>query len=294
MVGTDAIQYLIGGPSPALPLLVSGQIDGYETTRWLRYPDGRDARVHVWVHSFGVEHPPLSAVFVIDEVEGLGRPQWSVPTSAVTVLGSVDAEWHVERVSPDVRAMLGYAPDELTGAPFLGAVHPGDVADLLTGLGHAGRTGETVILRLRLRTADGNWCWCRAWVAPFEGTTGFAFMLSPVVEGAVGADTAQQLNERLSRIAYEVNAATAIATTAALPPVDTLPGLAQLTSREWEVVTALQAGSRAADVAGLLNLAPSTVRNHLVAVYRKVGVSSQVELLAALNRQGRRPPGPSA
>src|SRR4051812_35012568 len=68
LLGVDATRYLTGGPSPALPLLATGQIDGYEATRWLHYPDGRDAEVHVWAHTFDDEQPPRTAVFVIDEV----------------------------------------------------------------------------------------------------------------------------------------------------------------------------------------------------------------------------------
>jgi DNA-binding CsgD family transcriptional regulator len=291
LIGADATQYLTGGQSPALSLLASGQIDGYEATRMLRYPDGRDAQVHVWAHSFGLERPPVSAVFVIDEGSGLPAPGWTDTAEGATVLGSVDGEWHVDRVSPEIHLLLGYEPSAVIGTPFLGAVHPGDVADLLTGLGHAERSGETVILRLRLRKGDGAWCWCRAWAAPLADTAAFAFMLSTGEDEPVAPDVAAQLNERLARIAYEVHAATALTTNAALPPTSTLPGLAELTSREWQVMTAVQSGSRAGDIAQTLNLAPSTVRNHLTAVYRKLGVGSQVELLAALNRHRR--PGSS-
>jgi PAS domain S-box-containing protein len=289
LLGVDAALYLTGGPSPALALLVSGEIDGYEATRWLHYPDGRDGQVHVWAHTFDDEHPPRTAVFVLDEVDDRAQhPEWSAPATGAIVLGSVDADWRIDRVSSDIEALLGFSADAVTGEPFLGVVNPGDIADVLTGLGHAERSGETVIVRVRLRGADGGWRWCRAWVASTGNGAAFTFMLRLVSSDDNSVDVAQQLRERLSRISYEANAASTLAATAALPPATHLPGLAQLTSREWQIITSLQRGARANDVARALHLAPSTVRNHLAGVYRKLGVNSQVELLATLNRGSER------
>jgi len=285
LVGVDATRFLTGGPSPALPLLASGQIDGYEATRGLRYPDGREAKTHVWAHAFGDERPPRTAVFVLDEIDGAATTGWGAPTAGVVVLGSADADWQIDRVSADVEALLGFPPSAIIGQPFLGAVNPGDIADLLTGVGYADRTGETVVVRVRLRAADGEWRWCRAWIAGTGESAAFTFMLRPVIADDAEADLAQQLRERLARIAYEANAATTLATTAALPQATQIPGLSQLTTREWQVVTELQRGARGTDVARAMNLAPSTVRNHLASVYRKLGVGSQVELLATLSRQ---------
>lgn len=284
IVGLDATVYLVGGLNPALPLLVSGQIDGYETRRDVRYPNGRTEHVHVWAHAFGDERPPRTAVFVVDDLTGTNAARWSVSASGVTVLGTVDAEWRVARISPDVETLLGYPPSKVEGEAFLAAVHPGDLADLLTGLGHTERSGESVVLRLRLRSAGGGWQWCRAWVASLGEPTSFAFMLRGVGGESVSTDLAQQLHERLSRITFEVNAVTALTSAATQPTADVLPQLVELSSRELQVVTALQRGTRGADVAKMLDLAPSTVRNHLASVYRKLGVNSQVELLAMLNR----------
>jgi len=66
-----------------------------------------------------------------------------------------------------------------------------------------------------------------------------------------------------------------------------MPGLAKLSSREWQVLSALRNGSHAGDIARQLNLAPSTVRNHLASMYRKLGVRSQVALLAAVQGRNR-------
>jgi len=57
-----------------------------------------------------------------------------------------------------------------------------------------------------------------------------------------------------------------------------------LSTRQWEIVTRLVRGERIEDIAAALYLSPSTVRNHLTAIYRKFGVHSQAEFLAKLLR----------
>ena len=52
-----------------------------------------------------------------------------------------------------------------------------------------------------------------------------------------------------------------------------------LSDREAQVVRLLLSGSRVPLIARQLHLSPSTVRNQLSMVYRKLGVSSQQELI---------------
>ena len=63
-----------------------------------------------------------------------------------------------------------------------------------------------------------------------------------------------------------------------------LPSDASLSSREREVVLTLAQISSVAAVAETLSISQNTVRNHLKAVYRKLGVSSQTELLSLVLR----------
>jgi DNA-binding NarL/FixJ family response regulator len=53
-----------------------------------------------------------------------------------------------------------------------------------------------------------------------------------------------------------------------------------LTPREREIVSALATGQRVGSIAERLGVSEHTVRNHLKAVYRKLDVHSQVELLS--------------
>lgn len=58
--------------------------------------------------------------------------------------------------------------------------------------------------------------------------------------------------------------------------------LAPLTPREREIVRRILGGLRGAEVAARLGISAHTVRNHLKAAYRKLGVHSRVELLGLL------------
>jgi DNA-binding CsgD family transcriptional regulator len=66
-----------------------------------------------------------------------------------------------------------------------------------------------------------------------------------------------------------------------------------LSDREAQVVRLLLGGSRVPLIARQLHLSPSTVRNQLSMVYRKLGVSSQQELILVFHRlwyNGYHPP----
>ena len=56
----------------------------------------------------------------------------------------------------------------------------------------------------------------------------------------------------------------------------------ELTRREFEVMTMLLDGNRVPAIAAALFISPSTVRNHLASLFRKLGVRSQQGLLDAL------------
>jgi DNA-binding NarL/FixJ family response regulator len=63
-----------------------------------------------------------------------------------------------------------------------------------------------------------------------------------------------------------------------------VPALSDLSARQWEVISRLARGERVSTIAADMYLSQSTVRNHLSAIFRKVGVHSQRELLALLRR----------
>jgi DNA-binding NarL/FixJ family response regulator len=88
-----------------------------------------------------------------------------------------------------------------------------------------------------------------------------------------------ELEMRLRRIGAEVLAARVFDDVAA-PSRDRLPG--GLTRRQSEVLSRLLDGKRVRSIAGELYVNPSTVRNHLAAIFRRFGVHTQAELLDLL------------
>jgi len=291
LLGSDATRYLVGEPSAALPLLSTGKILGYEARATIRDGHEGSLEVHLWVHAFDGRRPPELALIVIDD-DSEGRVPGLPPVAddGVVVLGTVDAEWRVERVTADVTTLLGYEPAEVVGTAFLAALHPGDVAEMLSGLAHAVRTGRSVVVRLRLRGRDGDWRWCRACVASMGDSGGLAFVLCPAVVHGELSDDPIQLKEHLRRIASEIQAMRLLPQTRELPSARELPAMHRLTARELQIVGALSKGRRSSDIAKELCLAPSTVRNHLASVYRKLGVRSQIEMLAVLRGEAAPPP----
>ena len=71
---------------------------------------------------------------------------------------------------------------------------------------------------------------------------------------------------------------------------------ADLSGRERQVAQAYAAGASHRQIADRLFIAPATVRTHLSTIYRKLGVSTKIELLRALEgeRRRRRTPARSA
>ncbi len=88
------------------------------------------------------------------------------------------------------------------------------------------------------------------------------------------------IRARLDRIAMElqsISLSAGMAAPVSLPLQH--PDLRDLSPREKEVLALLIAGDRVPAIATQLHISPHTVRNHLKAIYRKVEVQSQSELI---------------
>ncbi len=93
-----------------------------------------------------------------------------------------------------------------------------------------------------------------------------------------------ELERRLRRIGAELRATGLLDSVDMALALDEHPQLGELTSPQWEIVRRLYQGERPATIATAVCVSPSTVRNHLSAIYRKFGVRSQFELLAILRK----------
>lgn len=91
-------------------------------------------------------------------------------------------------------------------------------------------------------------------------------------EGSMAADLSAIAN-KLQSMSF-----TAAVSDGTVMPADH-PVLAEVSAREREILELLVGGSRVPAIAKQLFISPNTVRNHLKAIFRKVGVSSQSELI---------------
>lgn len=73
-------------------------------------------------------------------------------------------------------------------------------------------------------------------------------------------------------------------------PSDAPQPFSALTAREREVVALVAEGLRNEEIARRLGITDKTVRNHLTAVFDKVGVSGRLELVVLAYRHGLAPP----
>jgi DNA-binding CsgD family transcriptional regulator len=196
-------------------------------------------------------------------------------------------------MSSDVRDVLGYDPKAIIGTPFTHWVHPGDLGNLLVGIGRTLEGDATMTVRVRVRHADRNWCPMVAAIIPLTGPEPepeFAFIVRraddiDVPEGSgSSSDRIAALEHRLRRIALELEATGILQQVRHLPDLARFPQVNELSTRQLEVLTRLLDGQRVPTIAAEMFVSPSTIRNHLTAIYRKFGVHSQAELLAYVSR----------
>ena len=284
LLGRPIREFAADEPTRGIPLLVSGELDGLELPRRLRRLDGVVVDAYAWAHVLGERRPARYATVMLTTQDKPSSPTLRQAAAAdQRVIGTVDSEWRIDRISAEVEGVLGYRAVDLAGVPILSAVYPSDLPELLTGLSHVHATGRGSAIRLRVRAQGNQWLWCRARLSALGDSPRFAFTLRPQADARPPAtDRVRELEMRLARIAHETRAAGLAQPSVDAPTLAHLPELGTLTSREWEVVSALSQGSRVTTIARQLHVRPGTVRNHLSAVYRKLNVGSQVELLERL------------
>jgi len=270
-------------------LIASGLVDDTHAPRGVRQPNGTVLPTRVWTRAIEVDRQraAVSLIVPVGEVYRLGRDAVAPWQDLLHVaIGVADNRLEVMTVSDDVRDVLGMPPDDLVGRSLL------DVLEVYTPLLAGAERADTTVMHLeaQFHRADGSWT--NVCVLVGEESDGprreVAFALSTAPPAQVDpADRIAELERRLRFIGAEVRDAGLLEDAAAMPSVTDRPQLRELTSRQWEILHRLLRGDRVSNMAAELYISPSTVRNHLGAIFEKFGVHSQAELLAALG-----PPNP--
>ena len=274
--------------------LASGLIESCQGRGRLRLPRGGEVDVVAWVRPFDGDRPCRRAVLAVAPAEGappLAEPWFARVDLKGVTFGSLDHEWRFSEISPDATELLGWDVEDYRGSPMLRAVHPDDAPLFLLSLGRSGAERRAVATRLRVRGRGGEWTPVRCAISPLcdhnPARFGFGLWLYSSEDDLKMADErASRLEGHLWRIGAELQAAGV----SGLPERGETwwadPVLRGLSERQSQILRRLIRGERTPAIARSLFLSESTVRNHLSAIYRKVGVHSQSELLAQLIGRG--------
>jgi DNA-binding CsgD family transcriptional regulator len=304
MVGsTDSVYGLTGDREQTrkrLDLLDHGVIDGYQFRADLIDHTGATFSADFDVQRVGNPGAEDLAIVMVsphdrgrsgDRAAAMAAMREAIPSAELDVpilVGTVDQDWRISRLSNDVAEVLGRDPTSLIGVPFTTWVHRDDLGNLLIAMGRAFEDGESVTVVIRVGHENGTWVPLNAIIIPLAGRAPpeFAFIARLTRDSAdpEGQNTAAErlaaLEHRLWRIALELRAAGIVQQVRHMPDLSGLPRINELSARQLEVLTRLLDGERVPNIATEMFISPSTVRNHLAAIYRKVGVHSQAELLA--------------
>jgi DNA-binding CsgD family transcriptional regulator len=207
------------------------------------------------------------------------------PEVARPAVGTLDDRWRVASLSADVEELLGHDVSEIIGSSIIDMTHPRDAADLLLAFVCA-TSHRTAYARVRLRDRHRGWQAVTLMVTLLDEEEGarFAFGIARNEEPQLSAGVKRlaELEDHLRRIAAEVRAAGVLRVRAPDADATRVPALSEMSARQWEVISRLARGEGVATIANEMYLSQSTVRNHLSAIFRKVGVHTQRELLALL------------
>jgi DNA-binding CsgD family transcriptional regulator len=283
LVGRPIWAVMSEGPTGILDLLAAGSVDGVELKRTFLRSDGTTVPARVLMTAFVHDGNRGIAVGIVSSVESMSRLA-VVPIAGLTqrplVIGTVDEQWRVDRISCDVDRLLGHSAEAGLGRSILSLVHPEDVPALLTNLAAMVEQSSGVTLSLRLVLPDGGWRACDVLVTPLPQVPRFAFVLTSAEESR--ATDRGDVEEALWDLWLDAQATETSRRSARLPVQGTVPGLGKLSARELQVTTRLLDGKRVPAIASELFLAQGTVRNHLSSVFRKLRVASQQELVDLL------------
>jgi PAS domain S-box-containing protein len=205
-----------------------------------------------------------------------------------------DDQWRLVDIRPTGTGLLGHPSAKLVASSIIELIHPADVAILLFGLARA-TTEVSTSFGVRLRHRDGRWRQTRV-VPTFPEDDAMAYELALSVDDApdthVTFGGVDSVAGQLRHIADTIEAAGTLVPLVEMADALGILASTELSPRQWGVLSRLVRGDRVPTIAAEMYLSQSTVRNYLSAIFGKLGVHSQQELLA-LWRGGTRKDPPS-
>jgi DNA-binding CsgD family transcriptional regulator len=284
-----------GAAAESFRLAREGVIEGTRTRRRLRRPDGSAADVHATGWAIRSPFGPDLGLWMASDATASERDGGAEEVLAPSVPMSprpersndrvtLGARWQIADASLRSDSLLGRSAAQLGACSLLELTHPDDVAPLLFALARATSDPSAQAL-VRLRHRDRGWRLVPVFPEIVERGGAVSVDLVVGAEESTPSYSGSHVPNQLRRIADQIEMAGLMASIADAKDVDGLAPSTDLSRRQWEIVARLVRGQRVPTIAAEMFLARSTVRNHLSAIFAKVGVHSQEELLA---RYGRR------
>jgi PAS domain S-box-containing protein len=206
-------------------------------------------------------------------------PDRSAP-APTAVIGTTDQRLVIDRIGANAERFLGYPPTQLVGQSVLNVADAQSAPVMLGIFLEAIRTQADVSTSVAVRSKDGHRHRCELVVFPLVPSPTSAFALLPGGDDALSPAAALRARQDvLHGVEGFTLFSTATARQFSVTSPAGLPGVAELTSRELEIVVRLVSGDRVLAIAERLFISRSTVRNHLSSIFRKLRVHTQQELV---------------
>jgi PAS domain S-box-containing protein len=269
--------------------LASGLIDWCQGRARLTVPNAGVVDVVVWARPMQTERPRSQVVLLAAQAGEASSnaapwPFFPEPETTQSALCVVDQNGQLAEASVDVDEVLGWDPDH-RGTSLQEAVHPDDAPLLVLAMARSVAERRTVTVSLRRHGRNGRSIPIRCEVSPLRdhNPPRYAVVIRSHRADAEPTDEkASRLEGHLWRIALELHAAGIGRRELGDAWSWTDPALAGLSQRQAEILRRIVRRERVPAIARDLFISQSTVRNHLAAIYRRLDVHSQAELLARL------------
>ena len=258
-----------------------GRFLGTYARRNIHVPGGEDRMVLVTSRAIEVDGRVggITAVVSDDATGGLGRDPRRTWLDVVPVaVGGTDGDWIIVTVSSEIHDLIDRTSSDVKGRSLLELVDPADVGQMRDAVADQ---EPRSLPDIRFLLPSGGDVEVSVLLAPLAApAAGVRFALIGHIESYFPQqqDRVAELELRLRRIGAEVRAAGLIDTPGPSAMHDH-PEVAELSTRQWEILSRLLEGARVSTIAAELMISESTVRNHLSTIFQRFGVHSQAELI---------------
>ena len=90
-------------------------------------------------------------------------------SAMLDMISQIDSNGIIEYVSPSVKIVLGYTPEQVMGKMFFDFIHPNEASAVKQKFQHAVETQSSFRMDYRYRCADGDYIWIESLANPIAG-----------------------------------------------------------------------------------------------------------------------------